>query len=92
MTLKTLDELLEEINSFNWIKQSINIPYKNDISIERIEYVEERNFLTCSTGNFYNKDTNENLGKKVRRRIYFVENSKVLDKPKLIPNIEWRAE
>ena len=92
MIIKTLNELLEEKNKYSWVKHKIKLPFKNDIFIEKVDYIEESNPLTCLKGYFYEVDTGINLGKSIKRRIYFILNGVELDYPILIPNIEWREK
>jgi hypothetical protein len=92
VVLETLAELLMKKNSRSWIKYMIKLPLKENIFIEKVEYIKEAQPITCKKGFFYDTESGTNLGKSVTRCIYFIVNGVELEQPKLIPNIEWREE
>lgn len=90
--IETLDELLAQKNSRRWEKHTTKLVIKENIFVEKVEYIEESSPVTCKKGFFYDTETGNNLGKSVTRRIYFIVDGLELDQPKLIPTIEWRKE
>lgn len=64
----------------------------NGVEIRRLQYI-KYDEQKCSTGNFYNKDNGECLGKICYKMIYYLdENNQLLSTPLEIKNIEWRPE
>lgn len=90
--LETLEELLAKKNSRAWIKHTVKLPVKDNIFVEKVDYIEENRPITCLKGSFYDVNTGVNLGKSITRRIYFIVDNVKLDQPKLVPMAEWREK
>lgn len=87
-----IEELLKKLNTGYWTRHTIDFPISPDITIVKVDYIIETKPLTCDYGNFYNLDTDEFIGKSIRRKIYFIMNMCELKEPLLEPKIYWKEE
>ena len=65
----------------------IKIEVLPNIFVEKVDYLEEKEPMSCDYGTFYDVETDQPLGKSVTRRKYFILDGKDLKTPIIKPQI-----
>lgn len=73
--------------NFTGTPHRIKIEVLPNIFVEKVDYLEEKEAVSCDYGAFYDVETNQPLGKSVTRRKYFILDGKDLKTPIIKPQI-----